>query len=345
MDRVFSKDDTNLIKGIATCLLLCHHLFLTDKIRFSKFTLAFAVLAKVCVTLFLILSGYGLSESWKRNKYSLKEFYKKNFVKLYTTYWLIWILFVPAGIIFFNRRLNEVYGERIYLKLFINLTGLQDFFGFYGYNATWWFMSLILMLYLIFPLLYKISKAYPIYIIAIGILIVMISDAILFSNFISVYIIYTTSFVVGIISSQKELFVHIANYNICNKIIKFILYIVALGIIIWIRATTVLINVLQIDTIFAYIIILISFEYISKIKYLSKFLIIIGKHSLNIFLFHTFICGYYFSDYIYFFKIPVLIFMVLLLVCLGISLLIEKLKTLLWVGWQSIIKIEKPKEL
>lgn len=55
----------------------------------------------------------------------------------------------------------------------------------------------------------------------------------------------------------------------------------------------------------------------------------LGKHSMNIFLFHTFIYYYWFKDFIYYTRNPLLIFMILLSVCLVISMGIEYLKKVL----------------
>lgn len=62
---------------------------------------------------------------------------------------------------------------------------------------------------------------------------------------------------------------------------------------------------------------------------LNRFLKFVGNHSFNIFLFHTFIYGMYFREFIYSLKHPLLIWLSLLLMCLNISVLIEKLKLVL----------------
>lgn len=55
----------------------------------------------------------------------------------------------------------------------------------------------------------------------------------------------------------------------------------------------------------------------------------VGRHSFNIFLFHTFIYAYYFGELIYWSSNPLLIYLTLLLVCLTVSVGIEQLKRLL----------------
>ena len=55
-----------------------------------------------------------------------------------------------------------VFPTAPYLKLFIQMTGFHMFIDSvsYGYNPTWWFMSLILALYLLFPLIYYLTKKF-----------------------------------------------------------------------------------------------------------------------------------------------------------------------------------------
>lgn len=67
--------------------------------------------------------------------------------------------------------------------------------------------------------------------------------------------------------------------------------------------------------------------YIPKIiKDIFSFL---GKHSMNIFLFHTFIFLYWFKDFIYYTRNPIIIFFSLLIPCLIISIAIEKIKAVI----------------
>ena len=67
-------------------------------------------------------------------------------------------------------------------------------------------------------------------------------------------------------------------------------------------------------------------ELISSMKSLGRSLEFIGKHSMNIFLFHTFIYYIYFPNLIYWSRNPILIYMTLLVSCLCISVMIEWLK-------------------
>lgn len=60
-----------------------------------------------------------------------------------------------------------------------------------------------------------------------------------------------------------------------------------------------------------------------KMKNVFEFL---GNHSMNIFLFHTFIYVFYFHDIVYASENPISQYLVLLVLCILISMLIEKIK-------------------
>lgn len=64
----------------------------------------------------------------------------------------------------------------------------------------------------------------------------------------------------------------------------------------------------------------------------NRFLEFCGKHSFNIFLFHTFIFYLYFPEVIYWPRHPVLIFIWLLAICLVVSVGIERLKKILHIA-------------
>lgn len=325
----FSKNNTNLLKGVAICLLLWHHLFFNySMISFSEFNITgiIAYYGKVCVAIFIILSGYGLSESFNKKQISFIEFYKKSFTKLYVNYWIIWLIFVPVGVLLFDRTFKVAYGSHILFKFILNIFGLQKIIGIDGYNPTWWFMTLIIVLYFAFPLIKKLMNTR-------GNLMLIISFLLLFvptvkigtSNPMEDFGVWIFPFVLGIYCSNNNLFCKIANVNI-NKSLKAMVYIIAILSIMLFRKYGIILTSVRIDGIFGLLIIMFSYEYISKIKYVKTGLEFIGIHSFNIFLFHTFLYFYYFKNLIYSLRNPIVIFFVLLFVCLLVSMAIETIK-------------------
>lgn len=61
-------------------------------------------------------------------------------------------------------------------------------------------------------------------------------------------------------------------------------------------------------------------------KRFDKILVFLGKHSFNIFLFHTFIYAYYWPELIFWSRNPFMIFATLLCACLLVSVVIEYIK-------------------
>ena len=149
----FSIRDTNVLKGLALLLLLFHHLWYQDANAdlngngvidgMEAYLQLVSISGKLCVSIFVFLSGYGLAKSYRGD---LKYYFVHRFTKLYLSYWLIWVMFVPLGILFFNITFIDVYRNHVAIRAIIDFLGLSKSFGFYGYNATWWFYSCIILL-------------------------------------------------------------------------------------------------------------------------------------------------------------------------------------------------------
>lgn len=97
MHQYFSKEKTMIVKGVAIILMLIHHLFY-DYGNIENFSLLFdnleadfwvtsSYISKVCVAIFAVLSGYGLSKSYKRKgENNLIEFVIKHIKSLLYIY-------------------------------------------------------------------------------------------------------------------------------------------------------------------------------------------------------------------------------------------------------------------
>lgn len=170
-----SIKDTNVLKGLALLLLLWHHLFyiqngLFDDINlFKKINLVqeLGMFCKLCVVLFVFLSGYGLmaQAEVKGGISDLKNWYMRRFKKLMLNYWAIWIAFVPISYFFFDMTFEKAYQTNVSIQLILDIFGIHDLFysgKILCYNPTWWFYSCIIVLYLLFPHMYKMIKRDPI---------------------------------------------------------------------------------------------------------------------------------------------------------------------------------------
>ncbi|RJF55337.1 acyltransferase [Serratia inhibens] len=150
-----SINKSNYLKGIAIILMLVHHLFaypgrispdisVYHIVNGIDIEMYLGLFGKICVSMFLFLSGYGFS---LKKEISFKYIWGK-LKNLYISYWIVLFIFVPIGIIFFP-------GERYSLSpsLFIeNFIGLKS-----TYNSEWWFFKLYVLYVLSLPLLSKLN--------------------------------------------------------------------------------------------------------------------------------------------------------------------------------------------
>lgn len=97
-----SKDESNVVKGVAILFMLYFHLFnrVTDGV--VDYWVAGQPLTKFLspaaypVPFFLLVSGYGLYYTYKKGKLTLASNLKRA-LKLYIHYWLVMLIFVSIG--------------------------------------------------------------------------------------------------------------------------------------------------------------------------------------------------------------------------------------------------------
>lgn len=152
-----SKSDTTGIKGIAILFMLWHHLFLHST-EYGALTQSLAIVFKVCVALFLFVSGYGLTKQYssleKRNIQTTIKFLLRRFINFFLPFWFCFILVTVIGNLCGHTFHNAYPATRNMLKCVV-----LDFFGQMGYDSylrPWWFNKMIIQLYLVFPFLYML---------------------------------------------------------------------------------------------------------------------------------------------------------------------------------------------
>ena len=337
-----SLKDTNILKGIALMMLLWHHLFYTRNGMYTEFCVGkyelsemFARICKLCVAIFVMLSGYGLTVQAEKNGgiNSIGSFYRHRFSKLLVNYWVIWLLFVPLGVFAFDRGFEDVYQTNIIPKFVADVFGLAFAFNFYGYNATWWFMSCIIVLYLCYPFLYKAVKKYPILTllgsVSIAIAVPAVGQHFGFLN--STILMYLPAFVLGILMKICPIYIEREKEK-HNRVLQAVLLLLFLTL--WVEHLYVKANIVF-DAVITLSMIML-YKSVELPTFVEKPLEFLGKHSMNIFLFHTFIFSHWLKDFIYSPKNPLLIFLLLLALCLIISVAIEWLKKIIKID--SLIK-------
>lgn len=171
IDYRISLNETNVLKAIAVCAMLWHHLFFQNP-EYGTIAFKLALMGEICITLFVFLSGYGMAVQYQKvfincnhvaqdGKYRfllnciLKKasFLLRRYLKFYMNYWVVFLITVPLGVFVLGRTLEIAYGTDAVVWSSL----LSDFFGlrvFESYNITWWINRLFLVLWLLFPLLY-----------------------------------------------------------------------------------------------------------------------------------------------------------------------------------------------
>lgn len=332
----FDLRQTNISKGVAVCFLLWHHLFFNNPSMYKHYVslLVFdgipaeamiSDICKVCVAVFLILSGYGMHKSYKRclEKSSNKgirfdlNFIRYRLLKLYIPFWMVFIIFVPLGLLL-GRNYDAVYGSN-------PVNGIIDFFGlsflFHGSasntaNAAWWYMSIIVVFCVLYPVLHRFVNYSAELAVSSAFLLCFLDLPL------REYNVWLLPFVFGIYISERDLFEKTSKLLSTDftRLLSGLFLIVA-----FILIRNMSLNDTRFDFAFGTAVILFTFWCTSKIPVLNKVLEELGKKSGLIFFVHSFIYSMYFARYVYFFKYPVLIFIVLLVISYIVAWMLQKL--------------------
>lgn len=316
-----SKDDTLVLKGVAICAMLFHHLFWQHP-EYGWLIFQIALIGKVCVSIFLFLSGYGLSVQYEK-KYSdsiksqlshIAVFLYRRICRFYVHYWAVFIVSISVGVFILDRSLSVAYGEQsnILISLIKDLFGVQ---GFDSYNVTWWFNSLIIGYYFLFPVLYHLLRNWR-YTLILSPLLAFVSP-------------YLFAFALGIGLSINRSKVTILLKSI-NAYLVLALSLSLLLILIVNRQFCYfdLLSGIGADPLITVALVLFYSLVVWKFGFRFRILSFLGSHSTNIYLLHTFIYFYFFPNLIYWTDNPFLIFLTLLSISLLLSFSLEYIKKL-----------------
>jgi hypothetical protein len=331
--RSFTKIDTNICKGIAIVMMYIHHLFYSsttpgmDRVYFWLLTedelIFFAKACKICVAIFVFLSGYDTYVSMMRKQeLDLVSYAKRRYFSMMTGFWII---FADVQLLsyFTSRTRESVYGESFILRCWYTLIdglGLAHAFGTPTYNATWWYMSYAVLLVFLLPILILASKKIGFLVLPIAVLLPRMASFDMGSTFFR----YLLPLLFGIICAQYQCFERIDQVLKKSWGLKIICCAILVlfigGGMIFIRKIGYT-SLMEAPVTLA--ICLLVYLYLSKIPLLSKILSVFGEYSLYMFLTHTFVKAYFFREFTYSFRYPLLILLVLLLDTLVLAILIR----------------------
>lgn len=353
----FTKEHTMQMKGIAIIILLFHHCFLNaqrwatvpyEKLAttkgwgyypisfapFSSHTIQYlASFSKICVAMFVFMTGYGMWVSYEsqKKKTTMSNYIKKRMVTLMTGFLIIFvvteILAIPTG------RFIEVYGHdfRSVVYMIIDALGLAKLLGTPLFCLTWWYMSLAIVLIMIFPFIHSIMEKYQWIVVVASII---VPRACGFGQSTDLFR-YLLAYTLGMYFAQHDLLARIKEkfmeQNVAGKLLSLIVSLIGLAVIIKCRQNAWIgWKYLDFwDGFAAMYVIVLSYIYILNGKWIVKGLGFLGKHSMNIFLIHSFYRDVFFHKFTYSFYYAWLDYIVLMAISLVTSIVLEWFKKLI----------------
>lgn len=353
----FTKEHTMQMKGIAIIILLFHHCFLNaqrwatvpyEKLAttkgwgyypisfapFSSHTIQYlASFSKICVAMFVFMTGYGMWVSYEsqKKKTTMSNYIKKRMVTLMTGFLIIFVvtevLAIPTG------RFIEVYGHdfRSVVYMIIDALGLAKLLGTPLFCLTWWYMSLAIVLIMIFPFVHSIMEKYQWVVVVASII---VPRACGFGQSTDLFR-YLLAYTLGMYFAQHDLLARIKEkfmeQNVAGKLLSLIVSLIGLAVIIKCRQNAWIgWKYLDFwDGFAAMYVIVLSYIYILNGKWIVKGLGFLGKHSMNIFLIHSFYRDVFFHEFTYSFYYAWLDYIVLMAISLVTSIVLEWFKKLI----------------
>lgn len=339
----FTKEDTLCMKGIAILIMFFHHNFLgpdrwlDSAISFYPFSetsvIYLAKFFKICVGMFVFLTGYGMMASVKdkiKTDAEMRKYILNRYLSLMLGFLLIFLivqlLSAPTG------RFREIYGQGINAWIYFTVDGLglAHLLETPTFCPTWWYMSLAILLIVVFPIFWKLLNKYQ------GILLwIVILLPMAFKLETTDFVRWSFCYCLGMYCAEHNLLAKIKiryiNLNIIRKIAIFIIMLWGLMMVIKFRQSEVFgwKYIAIWEGVASFYIILFSYMFLLCCKPLKVTLQFLGKHSMNMFLTHTFLRAIYFHDFMYSFYYMWLDYIVLIVISVAISIAIEMLKMLI----------------
>lgn len=336
MQKTFTKDYSLAAKGLAICLLLTYHLFENEllvaslDVIYSPFSLTsflmFTGFGNVCVAVFVFLTSFGIATGIYAQSETpdLSLAYRQagkrflvlmaNFSILYLSVNLVW------GYWFDYQSLYGLNKQGI-LYFITDGLGFAMFFDTPTLNETWWYMEIAYILIFLVPLLSWIAKKL---------------------GYVTLLLVCFLPFVVTLQPDIKR-YLFVAAFGVCaargkwldkllnlklHPALQWLIGIAGFILCVLIRQNYVVYEtyVWLADAPIAMFLIYLGGALIGSLPVLGRVMTYIGKHSMNIYMVHTFFYMILWRKYIYYFRYAAITFLLLLACCLLYSAALELLK-------------------
>lgn len=328
-----TRRQSSQLKSIAILMMLCLHLFNRDYkglfeplifVGEQPLSYYISLFCDACVPIFAFVSGYGLYFKYQKDK---KNFKNDNFVrlrKLYINYWIIILIFPVA--------LGHALGFEKYpgsaTQLLLNLTAIHP-----TYNGAWWFLTIYILFVLTAELwFYLLDRINPFLLFFALVIIYLVgfyfrvyqtdlfANSVLkwVQNYTALFFCTLFQFMIGGFALKYKWNSFISGYFQRTGYTNLIICLLMIALILF---HAVVPNfIIAPFTGLAFIFLYTNLHLSEKIQNGIDFF---APHSTNIWLTHMFFYLIFFPDFIYGFKYPPVIFLILILICVLCSYLIN----------------------
>ncbi len=333
----FTKDHSNVVKGMAILLLLFYHLFGNEyvvavmEVNYHPLPLPLflklADFGNICVALFVFMTAYGISKKlFASESQDVLSAYKDASRRFFSLMGNFTALYISVNLLWWNRfSYSDTYGigKQGLLNICLDALGLSLMSGTPTMNITWWYMKIAYVLIFLVPALAFLTKKVGYSVLLITLLLPQLLSIDADINR------YLLTAVLGVCSAYGQW----PEKIMCREIPKIFQWMAGIGGLI----TCVVIRqhpfiqenyLALIDAPVCLILFLFAGILLAGIPCLNRVLAFIGTHSFNIYLVHTFFYMILWQKFIYQFKYAGIILLLLLGVCLIYSLILEFLKNL-----------------
>ncbi len=148
---LFPVSVTQELKGLGILTVVFAH-FAYMLVTNADFLFPLSIIAGVGVDLFLFMSGYGLTVGMMKRPLPILEFYKKRVIKIFIPFWVAIILIFAANAIFLDITYTVPYMIQSLLGWFPTARGFDDV------NSPFWYITWMMMFYILFPLVFSTKR-------------------------------------------------------------------------------------------------------------------------------------------------------------------------------------------
>lgn len=346
-----TKNESNIVKGIAILCMFFHHLFYVEE-RYTTYgftglignadiTLTIAKDMKVCVAIFAFVSGYGMvmkMRNLEAEKVAINaKWHVKNIADSYLnmikdTCFLIVIVVSTTLVLGLQRTPEVVWGEEssdIILGILSNMTGLAGYFGINWFIRSWWYLKVAVLFIVLFPVLYTIlRKCGVVFLLCLS---VVVMPYVFGMNVKQDNIWrYLPAFLFGMTLADKGIIEKLSHWSKekYRGMIAAALLVFMCGVMAYVKHKVGLPYITQSTQ--AVIISIFGVLILSEIPFVSHLLIVFGKNSKYMWLIHVYIYGQLVKDVLFSLKNIWLIFICLLVISLLLSIILKKVCDMLF---------------